>query len=266
MGLLGEALSRPGIRGALWRAWYPFFSRRIAGRGVDFLNYAFEPLDGGRIALAEADEPCRHNIQLYAHVVGAAELRGCRVLEVSCGHGGGASWIVRTFQPESYVGLDLNPEAVRHCQARHRAPGLTFVRGDAQALPFADGSFDAVVNVEASHCYPDFAAFVDEVARVLRPGGRFLHADLRHAGGVGEWVGVLGHHPRLRLDAMRLITPEVLRGMEAISDRHAALVRECVPWPLRRLASDFAGIKGSLPHRALGAGDLDYRSFRLIRT
>ncbi len=65
---------------------------------------------------------------------------------------------------------------------------------------------------------------------------------------------------------MRLITPEVLRGMEAISDRHAALVRECVPWPLRRLASDFAGIKGSLPHRALGAGDLDYRSFRLIRT
>ena len=266
MGLLGEALSRPGVRGALWRAWYPFFSRRIVGRGVDFLNYAFDPLDGVRPSLDDQDEAWRHNVQLYAHVAGSAALRGRRVLEVSCGHGGGASWIARTFSPVAYVGLDLNPEAVRHCGSRHRLPGLSFVQGDAQDLPFADASFDVVLNVEASHCYPDFPGFVDQVARVLKSGGLFLHADLRHAGGVPEWVGTLSRHPRLRLEAMRLITPEVLRGMEAVSDRHAALVRECLPWPLKGLGRDFAGVRGSLTHRALAAGDLDYRSFRLVRS
>lgn len=265
MGLLAEALSRPGVRRALWRAWYPFFSRRIAGKGVDFLNYAFDPLDGSRPALEPQDEPMRHNVQLYAHVVGGADLRGRRVLEVSCGHGGGASWIMRTFRPSEYVGLDLNLEAIGHCLARHRLTGLGFVRGDAQALPFPDASFDVVLNVEASHCYPDFPAFVGEVARVLRPGGRFLHADLRHAGGVSEWVGALVSRPGLRLDAMRLITPEVIRGMEAVSPRHEALVRECLPWPLKRLGLDFAGVRGSLPHRALREGELDYRSFVLTR-
>lgn len=265
MGLLGEALSRPGVRRALWRAWYPFFSRRIAGKGVDFLNYAFDPLDGRRPALDPVDEPVRHNVQLYAHVVGGADLLGKRVLEVSCGHGGGASWVVRTCRPSEYVGMDLNPEALGHCEARHRLRGLSFMRGDAQALPFADASFDAVINVEASHCYPDFPGFVDEVARVLRPGGHFLHADLRHAGGVRDWVETLASHPRLRLTEMRLISPEVVRGMEAISSRHERLVRECLPWPLRGLGMDFAGVSDSLPHRALLSGNLDYRSFRLSR-
>jgi ubiquinone/menaquinone biosynthesis C-methylase UbiE len=56
---------------------------------------------------------------------------------------------------------------------RHNLPDLDFVQGDAQNMPFPDQSLDAVVNVEASHIYPDFERFVDEVARLLRPGGTF---------------------------------------------------------------------------------------------
>lgn len=41
-----------------------------------------------------------------------------------------------------------------------------------------DESFDAVINVEAAHGYPDFPRFLAEVAPVLRPGGRFLYADM----------------------------------------------------------------------------------------
>jgi ubiquinone/menaquinone biosynthesis C-methylase UbiE len=55
---------------------------------------------------------------------------------------------------------------------------MDFVHGDAQSLPFADESFDVVINIEASHGYPDFPRFLAEVARVLRPGGRFLYADV----------------------------------------------------------------------------------------
>ena len=50
--------------------------------------------------------------------------------------------------------------------------------GDAESLPFGDEMFDAVVNVESSHCYGSTPAFLAQVKRVLRCGGHFLFADL----------------------------------------------------------------------------------------
>jgi ubiquinone/menaquinone biosynthesis C-methylase UbiE len=85
----------------------------------------------------------------------------------------------RTFRPERYTGLDLNGAGIRFCQQRHQIEGLIFVQGDAENLPFEPNTLDAVVNVEASHCYPDFPRFLAEVARVLKAGGHFLYADFR---------------------------------------------------------------------------------------
>jgi ubiquinone/menaquinone biosynthesis C-methylase UbiE len=265
MGLIEEILGRPKLRQKLWAWWYPFFTRRVRAQGIDFLNYAFEETDGARQTLSESDETNRPNIQLYEHVSGGLELRGKRVLEVSCGHGGGASYFARTHGPAEYVGLDLNPEAIRHCQVRHVAPGLRFLVGDAQRLPFPDGSFDVVINVEASHCYPDFRGFVDEVARVLKPGGGFRHADLRYRNGVDEWVAALAKHPMLRLDEMRLINAEVVRGMELNTPRYTAMVKAALPRFLHGLALDFAGVKGARLHRDAVSGEMSYRSFRLTK-
>lgn len=265
MGLIEEILVRPGLRQKLWAWWYPFFTRRVREQGIDFLNYAFADPAATPLILAPVDEPNRPNIQLYEHVRGGVDLRGLRVLEVSCGHGGGASYFVRTYRPAEYVGMDLNPEAIRHCQSRHRIPGLGFRVGDAQRLPFPDGSFDVVINVEASHCYPDFPGFVEEVARVLKPGGRFCHADLRYQAGIEEWMTALTQHPRLRLDEMRLINPEVIRGMELNTPRYVAMVKAALPRFLHGLALDFAGVKGSRLHRDALSGEMSYRSFRLTR-
>ena len=265
MGLIEEILVRPKLRQKLWSWWYPFFTRRVRKQGIDFLNYAFEAPDAAVLPLAAADEPNRPNIQLYEHVRGDIALTGLRVLEVSCGHGGGASYFARTCRPAEYVGLDLNPEGIRHCQARHQVEGLHFLVGDAQKLPFADGRFDVVLNVEASHCYPDFPGFLDEVARVLKPGGRFCHADLRYRSGVDEWVAALAKHPRLRLDEMRLINPEVIRGMELNTPRYEAMVRKALPKFLHKLALDFAGVKGSRLHRDAVSAEMSYRSFRLTK-
>jgi SAM-dependent methyltransferase len=52
------------------------------------------------------------------------------------------------------------------------------VQGDAEDLPFSDNEFDIVINVESSHNYPNLRRFFEEVARVLRPGGFFSHADV----------------------------------------------------------------------------------------
>jgi ubiquinone/menaquinone biosynthesis C-methylase UbiE len=265
MGLIEEILGRPVLRQKLWACWYPFFTRRVSAQGVDFLNYAFQGEESPSLRLDSSDEANRPNIQLYEHVRGAVSLRGLRVLEVSCGHGGGAAYFARRHRPAEYVGLDLNPEAIRHCQGRHSSGGLRFMVGDAQRLPFPDASFDVVINVEASHCYPDFPGFVGEVARVLRPGGWFCHADLRYRGGVGEWVSALAEHPGFNLEEMRLINPEVVRGMELNTPRYAAMVRQALPRILHGLALDFAGVKGSRLHRDAVSGEMSYRSFKLRR-
>ena len=79
---------------------------------------------------------------------------------------------------------------------------MDFVHGDAEKLPFPDQSFDAVINVESSGAYPHFSRFLAEVARVLRPGGHFLYADLRPANSIAEWEAALAGAP------MRMLSHE----------------------------------------------------------
>src|SRR6266853_3776490 len=130
MPLIDHLFAIGAIRKAIWKLWYPFLTRRLQGEEVLFLNYAFETEPPMGLPLDPADEPNRACIQLYHHVATQVELRGKNVLEVSCGHGGGASWITRTMQPASYTGLDLNPAGIRFCQQRHHVAGLAFVQGD----------------------------------------------------------------------------------------------------------------------------------------
>jgi len=216
------------------------------------------------IALTPDEEPNRACIQLYHHVATQAPLPGKQVLEVSCGHGGGAAWIARTFQPERYTALDLNPAGIHFCRQRHRVDGLEFVRGDAENLPFAPATFDAVINVEASHCYPRFPRFLAEVARVLRPGGHFLHADFRWRDGVQAWEQALANAP-FQIQKSRGINAEVLRGMEINSPRSEELITRHLPKFLHGLGRDFAGTQDSRMYRGLSAGEVSYRSYCLLR-
>ena len=104
---------------------------------------------------------------------------GMTVLEVGCGLGEGLNLLSRLVSAKSMVGLDLAPTAIARAEARlSRGDALRFVEGDAEELPFEDGSIDVVVTVESSHNYPDLGRFLTEVARVLRPGGVFSHLDL----------------------------------------------------------------------------------------
>jgi SAM-dependent methyltransferase len=253
------------VRKAIWRLWYPFLTRRLRGEGVLFLNYAFEEAPPMNIPLAPGDEVNRACIQLYHHVATQVPLPGKKILEVSCGHGGGASYLTRTLRPDSYTALDLNPTGINFCREQHQVDRLEFVQGDAENLPFAANTFDTVINVEASHCYPDFPRFLAEVARVLRPGGHFLYADFRFRERWAEWDAALAAAP-LRLEGSRNINVEVLRGMDQNSARSEALIARQLPKFLHALGRDFAGTRGSRIYKALDGGELSYRSYCFVKS
>jgi ubiquinone/menaquinone biosynthesis C-methylase UbiE len=118
--------------------------------------------------------------QLYLLVWTAipADLSGKTILEVGCGLGGGLSFLAQKNAGTRYVGLDLSARSISIARTNAINGGdLTFVQGDAERLPFGENTFDAVINVESSHNYPNLGNFFSEVARVLRPGGYFSHAD-----------------------------------------------------------------------------------------
>jgi ubiquinone/menaquinone biosynthesis C-methylase UbiE len=237
---------------------------RVLGDEWLFLNYGYEEDPPMAVPLAVSDEPNRFFIQQYHRTATQVDLSGKRVLEVSCGHGGGASYLTRTLAPATYTGLDLNPAGIEFCRRRHALPGLDFVEGDAEDLPFADQSFDAVVNVEASHLYPHFARFLAEVARVLQPGGHFLYTDFRRRRDLAEWEAALADAP-LRLLSRADIDAEVLRGNQKNSPRKHDLIdhrRQARSRGFTHFASD---VTDWAFNGALQNGEFCYRMYSFVK-
>lgn len=263
MPIIDRLLSVRSLRKALWKYWYPFLTQRVKKEKVLFLNYAFEEDPPMRIPLAPEEEPNRGCIQLYHHVGTLSDLKGKRVLEVGCGHGGGAGYLSRLA--ESYVGMDLNPAGIAFCRSTRRSPNLSFVQGDAERIPFPDHSFKAAINVESSHCYPDFPRFLSEAARVLAPGGRLHYADFRFQDAVPDWERDLAGAP-FKILKQRDISREVLRGMDMNSERSLGLIVNLLPGWMENLGRDFAGIKGSRIYTALKEGRVSYRSYLLEKS
>ena len=227
MALRYRLQSNPFVGKLVTKYVLPLGTRQV-GDDVVFFNFGYEEDPPMALPLAASDEPNRYGIQLYHLTATQVDLGGKRVLEVSCGAGGGASYIVRTLRPTSYTGLDLNPASIDFCRKRHNLSGLDFVQGDAEDLPFADQSFDAVINVEASHQYPDFPRFLAEVARVLRLGGHFLYADSRRRRAVAEWEAALAGAP-MRTISQRSIDDEAMRGLRENTHRSQDLISRRVP-------------------------------------
>ena len=229
------------------------------------MNYGYAPLEPApALQLEVADEPDRLCIQLYQHAVGAVVLRGKDVLEVGSGRGGGASYLSRYLQPLSVTGLDFSQEAVDLCSRHRKAPGLAFIRGDAQSMPFPDSSFDSVINIESSHCYPSMGKFLSEVHRVLRPGGSFLFADLRSSDGLDALHGQFGASA-LNLEREDDITANVLTALRVDNDRKLQLIQDLIPWPFRRPFRAFAGIEGTTNYVQFENGKLRYVSAHLTK-
>ena len=107
---------------------------------------------------------------IFSRYAYAAELAaGRRVLELGCGAGLGLGMVAGGA--DAAVGGDVDLDLLR-AGRRHYGTRVPFVQLTAEALPFADASFDLVLFFEGSYYVPDVEAALDEMARVLAPGGR----------------------------------------------------------------------------------------------
>jgi len=113
-----------------------------------------------------------------ARLLGAPErLRGAQVLEVGCGAASCSRWLAR--QGAHPVGLDLSSGMLRHARklAEQTETPVPLVQAGAEQLPFADSSFDLACSAFGAVPFvANPAAVMSEVARVLRPGGRWVFA------------------------------------------------------------------------------------------
>jgi ubiquinone/menaquinone biosynthesis C-methylase UbiE len=132
-----------------------------------------------------------------------------RVLELGCGPG--RLWIenLGRIPPGWGVALsDFSPGMI--AEARHNLAGagrpFAFERVDAQAIPFADASFDMVIANHMLYHVPDRPRALAEIRRVLRPGGRFYTATVgaTHLREIGELV--------------RRFDPQLIFGMSFATD------------------------------------------------
>lgn len=96
---------------------------------------------------------------------------GLSWLDIGCGPGALSSVIVDRARPSLLAGLDTAVAYVAAAQRRFAGHPASFNAGDAQRLPFADGSFDRAVSGLNLNFLPDAATGVSEMRRVVRPGG-----------------------------------------------------------------------------------------------
>jgi SAM-dependent methyltransferase len=255
----------PWLRRRMWKRLYQLIGRIYRRPEWTFMNYGYVSLESRRTALAlePRDEPDRTFIELYHHVLYGRSLSGKDVLEAGCGRGGGCSFLVRYLDPRSMCGVDLSENTVKFCRERHPLPCLRFMVADSENLPFSDCSFDAVVNIESSHCYPSFSRFLAEVRRILRPGGTFHFADLRDGDRQVEEMreSILGCG--LAIVEGEDISRNVLAALREDGERRQKGFSKNLWRPFTHLFQEFAGNEGSEVREKFAGGKRLYFSYLL---
>ena len=120
---------------------------------------------------------------------------GERVLDLATGTG--ITAIAARERGAQVTGVDLTPELVAVARSKASEAGFSdidFREGDAEALPFADATFDVVVSTCGHMFAPDQPKVAAELARVTRPGGRVVFLAWTPEGGLGGWFRITNKH------------------------------------------------------------------------
>ena len=161
------------------------------------------------------EEVERHRYQQYApwmpEVMGFNEHPGERLLEVGCGMGTDLLQFARGGA--ICTGVDLTPRSIEISRHRFKLYGVpgAFLIADGERLPFPDNSFDVVYSNGVLHHTPDTEGAVQEIHRVLRPGG-IAKVMLYYRHSLNYWGEIMLHRGLLRGQLLRGDTSEQIMG------------------------------------------------------
>jgi ubiquinone/menaquinone biosynthesis C-methylase UbiE len=111
------------------------------------------------------------------------------VLDVGCGTGWATLQTARQVPAARACGVDLSPGMIRRAVAlAEGVANVEFRVADAEALPYAEATFDAVLCCHSFHHYSEPLRALDEIRRVLRPRGRFVLLESDRAGCPWVWA------------------------------------------------------------------------------
>ena len=172
-----------------------------------------------------------------------------RVLDIACGTGNTSLPLAR--RDCLVTGVDIAPNLLAQARERAQAEALSilFDEGDAEALPYANASFDAAISMFGAMFAPRPALVAAEMARVLRPGGKLAMANWSPAGFSGRMF---------KLSAAHVPPPPGLPAPVLWGD--PSIVRERLEDCFTDIRTELIAIDFDLPTAPRGAVDL-FRSF-----
>jgi SAM-dependent methyltransferase len=192
------------------------------------------------VTLADAYERGRigYSNELYDTIAQFGLRRGATILDVGCGTGIASAPFVANGFP--VTGLDSSEAMLK--KAKERNPQATFVRGEAEALPFPNERFDVVISAQTFH-WLDRARALDEADRVLRPGGMIAV----------WWKHLMGQDAvkRLRDDTLRSIGKEPIESgltggfKEFYASAFSDQTLRVIPWRTAVLLDQYMGYERS---------------------
>jgi SAM-dependent methyltransferase len=109
---------------------------------------------------------------LHRYLLAREWCRDKDVLDVASGEGYGTALLAQVARRA--VGVEIAPDVVDHASGAYKANNLNFVVGDARSLPVPDATVDVVTSFETIEHFAEQSRFLNEVKRVLRPGGLFI--------------------------------------------------------------------------------------------
>ena len=138
------------------------FARSLPAERIDFTG---ERMTSGYSGQAEFEH-------LHRYFFAREFCRDKDVLDIAAGEGYGSAYLAH--KARTVVGVEISAEMVAHAKASYRQANLSFRQGDARRLEFLPKSFDVITSFETIEHFLEQEAFLDGVARVLRPTGVFI--------------------------------------------------------------------------------------------
>jgi ubiquinone/menaquinone biosynthesis C-methylase UbiE len=188
-------------------------------------EHVWRPL-GGRLLMGATGPGVRDEHRMALSMLDLSP--NDRVLDVACGPGNFTPDFARAAGEGLVVGLDASRTMLAVAVRKTENANLAYVRGDACTLPFRDGSFDAICCFAALYLIQEPMRALDEIARVLAPGGRVALLSSCNRGP----LPVKATNPVVRaLSGVRVFARDELtralsdRGLNGIEQRVAGLAQ-----------------------------------------